>query len=95
MLPIRFVAENLGAKVDWDEKDPDTVNITRGDTKIVITLGSDKAYVNGQEYILDSVAFAENDRTYLPVRAVSEALDAYVEWNENEPSIVKIYEQQN
>ncbi|MCQ2802808.1 MAG: copper amine oxidase N-terminal domain-containing protein [Bacilli bacterium] len=94
MLPIRFVAENLGAKVDWDEKDPDTVIITRGDTKIVITLGSDKAYVNGQEYILDSVAFAENDRTYLPVRFVSEKLNAIVEWNEAHPMDVKIYERQ-
>ncbi|MCQ2911849.1 MAG: copper amine oxidase N-terminal domain-containing protein [Clostridia bacterium] len=94
MLPIRFVAENLGAKVEWSEKNPNYVVITRGDTKIEITLGSDIMKVNGKDVKLDSVAFAENDRTYLPVRAISEALNAIVEWNENEPSVVKIYERQ-
>ncbi|MCQ2911845.1 MAG: copper amine oxidase N-terminal domain-containing protein [Clostridia bacterium] len=94
MLPIRFVAENLGAKVEWSEKNPNYVVITRGDTKIEITLGSGIMKVNGKDVKLDSVAFAENDRTYLPVRAISEALNAIVEWHENEPSIVRIYEQQ-
>ncbi|MCQ2911855.1 MAG: copper amine oxidase N-terminal domain-containing protein [Clostridia bacterium] len=94
MLPIRFVAENLGAKVEWSEKNPNYVVITRGDTKIEITLGSGIMKVNGKDVKLDSVAFAENDRTYLPVRAISEALNAIVEWNENEPSVVRIYEQQ-
>ncbi|MCQ2749982.1 MAG: stalk domain-containing protein [Clostridia bacterium] len=92
MLPIRFVAENLGAKVGWDEKNPNIVTISRGDTEIVIHLGSEKMLVNGKEVILDSVAFAENDRTYLPVRAISEALNAIVEWNEERPMEVKIYE---
>ncbi|MCQ2978982.1 MAG: copper amine oxidase N-terminal domain-containing protein [Clostridia bacterium] len=94
MLPIRFVAENLGAKVEWSEKNSNYVVIARGDTKIEITLGSDIMKVNGKDVKLDSVAFAENDRTYLPVRAISEALNAIVEWNENEPSVVKIYERQ-
>ncbi len=92
MLPIRFVAENLGAKVEWSEKNPNYVLITKGDIKIEITLGSDVMKVNGKDVKLDSVAFAENDRTYLPVRAVSENLNAIVEWNEARPMEVKIYE---
>ncbi|MCQ2749029.1 MAG: copper amine oxidase N-terminal domain-containing protein [Clostridia bacterium] len=62
------------------------------DIKIEITLGSDIMKVNGKDVKLDVVAFAENDRTYLPVRAVSEALNAIVEWNEARPMEVKIYE---
>ena len=50
--------------------------------------------INGEEVELDVAAFAENDRTYLPVRAVSEALNAIVEWNEEKPMEVKIYERQ-
>ena len=92
MLPIRFVAENLGAKVEWDEKNPNYVLITKGDIKIEITLGIDIMKVNGKDVKLDSVAFAENDRTYLPVRFVSENLNAIVEWNEARPMEVKIYE---
>ncbi|MCQ2911802.1 MAG: copper amine oxidase N-terminal domain-containing protein, partial [Clostridia bacterium] len=49
MLPIRFVAENLGAKVEWSEKNPNYVVITRGATKIEITLGSDIMKVNGKD----------------------------------------------
>ncbi len=81
MLPIRFVAEALGATVDWDA-DNQRVTITKGDLIIEIYIGSDVAYVNGQPVQLDSPAFAENNRTYLPLRFVAETLGALVEWDQ-------------
>ena len=36
--------------------------------------------VNGKEIALDSPAFIENNRTYLPVRFIVENLGAKVEW---------------
>ena len=81
MLPARFVAEALGAKVEWNEE-AKTVTITKDKTVIVITIGSDKATVNGKEVKLDSPAFIENSRTYTPIRFISEELGATVEWNE-------------
>ena len=80
MLPIRFVAEALGAEVGWNS-DTRTVTIIKGNTNIAITIDSDKAIVNGQEQILDAPAFVENSRTYLPVRFVSENLGAKVDWD--------------
>jgi len=80
MLPIRFVAEALGAEVGWNG-DTRTVTIIKGTTNIAITIDSDKAIVNGQEQILDAPAFVENSRTYLPVRFVSENLGAKVDWD--------------
>jgi len=80
MLPIRFVAEALGAEVGWNG-DTRTVTIIKGSTNIAITIDSDKAIVNGQEQILDAPAFVENGRTYLPVRFVSENLGAKVDWD--------------
>lgn len=80
MLPIRFVAEALGAEVGWNG-DTRTVTIIKGDTNIAITIDSDKAIVNGQEQTLDAPAFVENSRTYLPVRFVSENLGAKVDWD--------------
>ena len=93
MLPARFVAENLGAEVSWDgEKQLVTVkgrNLKTGeDITILICIGSDTAYVNGKEVKLDSAAFIENDRTYTPVRFVSEELGADVEWIEAEQKVV-------
>ena len=80
MLPARFVAEALGAKVDWDAKTR-TVIITNATTVIKLPVGSTTATVNGQSITLDSPAFIENNRTYTPIRFISEALNAIVEWN--------------
>lgn len=82
MLPARFVAEALGATVEWNGETK-TVTITSGETVIVITIDSDKATVNGKEVKLDSPAFIENDRTYTPIRFIAEELGASVEWNED------------
>ena len=90
MLPARFVAENLGATVVWTAEEEDKVLITKGDIEIIIYIGSDIAYVNGKEVVLDSVAFLENDRTYTPVRFVAESLGANVFWNELDPDTVTI-----
>ena len=61
--------------------------ITKGDKVIVITIGSDTAYVNGSPYTLDSPAFVENDRTYTPVRFIAENLDADVGWDQAEQQV--------
>ena len=93
MLPARFVAENLGAAVDWNEKD-ELVTITGKNLKtgedvtILIYIDSDIAYVNEKEVKLDSPAFIENDRTYTPIRFISEELGAGVDWVESEQKVI-------
>ena len=87
MLPARFVAEALGADVEWNG-DEQKVLITRGDITIEIYIDSDKAYVNGNELFLDSPAFVENDRTYTPVRFIAEALGAKVDWEEETKQVI-------
>ena len=91
MLPARFIAENLGATVEWDgEKQLVTItgkNEKQEDVTILITIGSDYAKVNGEDVKLDSPAFVENDRTYTPIRFISENLGATVEWNETEQTV--------
>ncbi len=93
MLPARFVAENLGADVSWDgDKELVTIkgkNLKTGeDVTILIYIGSDIAYVNGKEIKLDSAAFVENDRTYTPIRFISEELGASVEWVEKDKKVI-------
>lgn len=83
MLPARFVAENLGANVSWDgENEIVTIKGKRLKTgenvTIEITIGSAIAKVNGKKIRLDSNAFVENDRTYTPIRFISEELGADV-----------------
>lgn len=85
-LPVRLVAETLGAKVDWNKSER-IVTITKGDKEIVIQIGQDYALVNGTKVKLDSSAYIDNNRTYMPVRFVAEALDAEVKWDENNRSV--------
>ncbi len=80
MLPIRIIAEYLGATVTWNEAEA-KVTITKGDVTIEIYIGQPFALVNGQPVQLDAPAFIENDRTYLPLRFVAEALGATVLWD--------------
>ena len=99
MLPARFVAENLGAVVAWNaEKQEVTVkgkNAKDEDITILIYIDSDIAYVNDEQFKLDSPAFIENDRTYTPVRFISEQLGASVEWNEADKTVTITKQFQN
>lgn len=81
MLPIRVVAENLGATVTWNEPEQ-SVTITMGDKEIVIYIGQSFALVDGCPVELDSPAFIANDRAYLPMRFVAENLGATVTWDD-------------
>lgn len=86
MLPARFVAENLGATVEWDgENGVATItgkNVTTDeDVVIVITIDSATATVNGVDVELESPAFIENERTYTPLRFIAENLGATVDWD--------------
>lgn len=80
MLPVRFVAENLGATILWDGA-TSTATLTTDTVEIKITIGAAAATVNGQSVKLDSPAFIESGRTYLSVRFVAEALGAAVAWD--------------
>ena len=79
-LPIRLIAEALGATVSW-ENETQAVTIVDGDTTIVIYMGQPFATVNGTPIQLDAPAFITNGRTYLPVRFIAENLGATVNWD--------------
>lgn len=80
MLPVRFVAENLGGTVGWDGA---TSSITiKGDgIDISMKVGAKAATVNGKTVTLNVAPFIEGGSTYLPVRAVAEAMGANVGWD--------------
>ena len=80
MLPVRYVAEALGAEIAWDGA-TSTATLKTADTELRITVGASEALVNGKAVTLDSPAFIENSRTYMPVRFVAETLGATVAWD--------------
>ncbi|MBE6679086.1 MAG: hypothetical protein E7598_01030 [Ruminococcaceae bacterium] len=80
MLPVRFVADSFGAVVLWNGA-TSTATVKTDDVEIKIVINSPVAFVNGEDVLLDSPAFIENGRTYLPVRFVADKLGAKVEWD--------------
>lgn len=81
MLPIRAVAEAAGAEVDW-EPATSTVLIesASGDT-ISCSIGSNTITVNDQSSQMDVTPYIKRDKTYMPIRAVAEALELEVDWD--------------
>lgn len=78
-VPIRFVAEAMGAKVDWE---PVTQTVTIAREQLTIQLAIDKAtaIVNGKEIQIDASPKLVEDRTMVPLRFISEAFGAKVDW---------------
>ena len=72
MVPVRVLAESFGANVDYADN---VVTIVDGDTTVVMNIGEETYTVNGEEKAMDTAAvIGDDDRTYVPVRFVAEAL---------------------
>ena len=82
MLPARFVAEQLGAEVLWDDATQTVTINKKGGFSLKLTIGSTEAFVGAYPYQLDTAAFVENGRTYTPVRFIAENLGGVVSWDE-------------
>ena len=88
LVPVRFVSEQLGAKVEWDSV-AKRVTIIDGDKVAILNINSKQIMMNGQVKELDTAAIVKGTRTYIPIRFVSEALGATVKWD-NKVRIVYI-----
>ncbi len=86
MVPFRAIFEKLGCTVSWND-DTQTASGNRNGVKIELPIGESIAMVNGKGQSLDQPAVVVNDRTLVPLRFVSEALDAEVEWDGNSNTV--------
>ena len=86
-VPVRFVSEALGAEVGW-EGSTKTVTISQGDKEIKIVIGKKDYTINGEKNLMDTEALLKEDRTFVPIRFVSEGLGAKVDWD---PAVRTVY----
>lgn len=80
-VPLRKIFEALGAYVEWDG-DTQTVFAYKRMKTVSMTVGASEYYVDAVAKSLDAPPVIIDERTMIPVRAVSEALGAEVVWNE-------------
>lgn len=79
-LPVRYVAESLGADVSWNPE-ARKITVTLGNQILEMVLDNNTAHVNGQEKIIDVPPFVENGRTLVPLRFLSETFGCFVNWD--------------
>ncbi|SHI52833.1 Flagellum-specific peptidoglycan hydrolase FlgJ [Dethiosulfatibacter aminovorans DSM 17477] len=82
LIPVRFVAEALGAEVGWDGETY-TVTVDKGKDHLRLIIDSRLVqYDLGESYqIIDVAPRIINDRTYVPLRVVSNALGIGISWD--------------
>lgn len=80
LVPVSHLMRELGAQVDWNDQTR-TVDITHEAGTIRLTINSRTAQVNGQPVQMDVPPRIINNRTLVPLRFLSENLDAQVEWD--------------
>jgi fibronectin type 3 domain-containing protein len=96
LLPIRYVAEELGARVEWDN-DERKVTITLEGTRIELWIERNYAMVDGLYRAIDEYnpnvkpIIVLPGRTMLPLRFIAENLGCQVEWDPARSEVTVIY----
>lgn len=90
MLPFRAIFNALGVSDDsikWNQNSQ-CIEVRSGDKYIFLLIGSTGAIVNDNFITLNAAPYVENGRTFVPVRFVSETLDADVKWDELTKTVI-------
>lgn len=87
MVPIRAVAEALGADVDWVQ-DTQEIVMTRAGVTVTMTLNSTTAAIDGETVEMDVAPYATDGRTLIPARYVAEFFGQKVDWDGNRRQVL-------
>lgn len=81
LVPLRGVLETMGIEVNWNA-DEQSVTALRGADSAYFKVGSTTLTTEDGSVTLDAAPEIINDRTMIPLRAVAEAFDAEVKWDD-------------
>ncbi|MFZ5642583.1 MAG: stalk domain-containing protein [Bacillota bacterium] len=81
MVPLRVIAENMGALVEWNAKES-RVDLVRKSDKIKLWVGKKEAIKNNETMAIDVAPEIVDGRTFVPLRFVAEAFGSKVDWND-------------
>lgn len=81
LVPIRFVSDAIGAQVTWDGEER-TVWVKKGEKTLKLWIDSRLIqYGDGTYGVSDVAPKILNDRTYVPLRVVSNAMAVGINWD--------------
>lgn len=81
LVPLRAIAERLGAKVTWNQAEQ-AVTLTNKDSVIHLKIGERRASLNNQAIELEVAPQLIDWVTMVPVRFISESFAAEVDWDQ-------------
>ena len=87
LIPMRFLFEQMGAEVSWDET-TNTATVSKASDVVSFSIDNLTATVNAQPKTMDVPARLINDKTYIPLRFLSEELGYTVEWDEEANTVI-------
>lgn len=81
-IPVRFVADALGASVEWDAE-TGTATLRSEENVIKLTTNTKCMYVNDKVVKMDTAPYIVNNRMLIPIRYIAENLNCDVKWDEH------------
>jgi len=85
MVPVRFITEQLGAEVTWNDAEK-TAIVEKNGIKVEIPIDSTELTVTkdgvSETITMDTCAVLKENRTFIPLRYIAEALGAYVDYSD-------------
>ena len=87
LVPMRNVFETLGATVSW-QGDVNTVLATKDQTVVALQPGQSHLFKNSEVVEMPVPSVVKDNRTLVPIRAIAEAFDTEVFYNEHTKTVV-------
>jgi len=86
LVPLRGIFEALGAEVQYDQP-AGKIMVTKDNVTIILKINSKSVTKNGKTEIIDEPAILINNRTFVPLRFIGEALGADVKWDSKQNAV--------
>lgn len=80
LVPLRDITDALNAKLTWNGEQH-SITLNRAGSSVFMKINDPVVQVNGQTKTLEVPPRIEDDRTFVPLRLISEAFGAKVDWN--------------
>lgn len=85
-VPLRFISETLNFNVNYEEASRN-IKISANGYEVKMNTKSKDYETNGVKKTMDVAPIIYNNRTYIPIRYVAEALNVDISWNPNDKAV--------